>query len=369
MEIDEEPEIKKSHVKPDTKTGTESQTPTKNISKTLPSDDDYNYDADAWTSEGKPTSKDAIIIQKRRDSVLRLARKCRWPEAIDWNEARDRTFKMKDSIVDFFHNSAKSDACPVRDQFPLAIDYKLLDFSESKQSRLSMLLSAANAAGSSYGPQGEFVIYSSLLRLISELEQDQEKLEQDLSSTLHTVIKLASSNYLSLDDFIHFFLVHAVATFMTLQGFDDPHDTMFERSNSNEYGRSRQNWILLLRATENRFTSKRRRNTDFKNSYPPAAVVEEEITLDVFRLPAKKAAKLRPKPRPKTRSDKPVVKVRHIHDLGLKSKSLQLRDALQEQGKEDEDLMGVFFPFEEVLGACALLHDLKLELELPLKLF
>jgi hypothetical protein len=30
-----------------------SQTPTKNISKTLPSDDDYNYDADAWTSESE----------------------------------------------------------------------------------------------------------------------------------------------------------------------------------------------------------------------------------------------------------------------------------------------------------------------------
>jgi hypothetical protein len=100
----------------------------------------------------------------------------------------------------------------------------------------------------SYGPQGEFVMYSSLLRLISELERDQEKLEQELFSTLHTVItegnnheqfdydELASSNYLSLDDFIRFFLVHAVATSMILQGFDDPHDTLFKKSNSNEYG-------------------------------------------------------------------------------------------------------------------------------------
>jgi hypothetical protein len=66
-------------VKPGTKTGTKtpnpksvsqkkvyftvflarnhSQTPTKNISKTLPSDDDYNYDADAWTSEGEKDLK------------------------------------------------------------------------------------------------------------------------------------------------------------------------------------------------------------------------------------------------------------------------------------------------------------------------
>jgi hypothetical protein len=57
----------------------------------------------------------------------------RWPEAIDWNNVRDRTFKMKDSIINFFHNSAKLDASPVWDQFLLSIDYKLLDFSESKK--------------------------------------------------------------------------------------------------------------------------------------------------------------------------------------------------------------------------------------------
>lgn len=86
---------------------------------------------------------------------------------------------------------------------------------------------------------------------MSELEQDQEKLEQDLFLTLHSVItqgnnheqfdydELASSNYLSLDDFIRFFLVPAVATFLILEdypGFDDSHDALFERSNSDEYG-------------------------------------------------------------------------------------------------------------------------------------
>jgi hypothetical protein len=40
---------------------------------------------------------------------------------------------MKDSIADFFHNSTKLDASPVWDQFLLSIDYKLLDFSESKK--------------------------------------------------------------------------------------------------------------------------------------------------------------------------------------------------------------------------------------------
>jgi hypothetical protein len=97
----------------------------------------------------------------------------------------------------------------------------------------------------------ENFIYSSLLRLVSELEQVQEKLEQDLFLTIHSVItqgnnheqfdcdELTSSNYLSLDDFICFFLVPAVATCLILEdypGFDNSHDTLFERSNNDEYG-------------------------------------------------------------------------------------------------------------------------------------
>ncbi|KAJ7819883.1 hypothetical protein B0H13DRAFT_1921508 [Mycena leptocephala] len=389
MEIDEEPEIKKSHVKPGTKTGTKTpnpksvsqkKTPTKNISKTLPSDDDYNYDADAWTSESEkdqvmkastqiprerktnlqrrsktegrrtkpeaktqtplslppskrkhkstkpaPTSEDnedvplAIELTSKElpthwpaalclyrlpsqhvDAILSLFNKIKaltdsggptakapgfgsafgsevplrgWPEAIDWNEARDRTFKMKDCIVDFFP--------------------------------------------------------------IVQSQTHQEKLEQELFSTLHTVItegnnheqfdydELASSNYLSLDDFIRFFLVHAVATFMILPGFDDPmthcwkdqiatsmvnsfppktsQNPVSTRYTINILWRSNlhrqietQNWILLLRATENRF-----KLTALQIHIPPAAVVEEEITLDVFRLPAKKAVNYDPNQGPK----------------------------------------------------------------------
>jgi hypothetical protein len=39
---------------------------------------------------------------------------------------------MKDAIVDLFQSSNKLEACPMWDQFLLAIDYKKLDFAGSK---------------------------------------------------------------------------------------------------------------------------------------------------------------------------------------------------------------------------------------------
>ncbi|KAJ7815216.1 hypothetical protein B0H13DRAFT_1924308 [Mycena leptocephala] len=425
MEIDEEPEIKKSHVKPGTKTPnpksvSQKKTPTKN----LPSDDDYDYNTDSCTSENekdlhkpmkgstqkekntktamppkgqkKVTDPGALFDSKnvtankgkenqtpkttkpeakaeaplspplRRDSVLRLAWKRRWPEAIDWNDVRDRTFKMKDSIVDFFHNSTKLDASPVWDQFLLSINYKLLDFSESKKKSAFPAAFRAKRCGY-YGPQGEFVIYSSLLRLVSELEQDQEKLEQDLFLTLHSVItqgnnheqfdydELASSNYLSLDDFIRFFLVPAVATFLILEdypGFDDSHDALFKRSNSDEYSQlffpediteptvhdiHYQNVLAIKSAQDTEPDPspppRHRKSVDLKPEiktevlkiriHPPAVVEEEEITIGDFSPATKKTEKVRPKPTPKIRSQNSNVKAPTVNhsSYGTRSRS------------------------------------------------
>jgi hypothetical protein len=42
---------------------------------------------------------------------------------------------MKDRIVDLFQSSEKLEACPIWDQFLLAIDYKIFDFAASKSKR------------------------------------------------------------------------------------------------------------------------------------------------------------------------------------------------------------------------------------------
>ncbi|KAJ7855393.1 hypothetical protein B0H13DRAFT_1903143 [Mycena leptocephala] len=248
----------------------------------------------ALTKAGGPTAKgvaftaveicQAITIQKRRDSVLRLA---------------ESTFKMKEL-----------DASPVWDQFLLSIDYKLLDFSEYKKKSAFPAAFRAKHCGY-YGPQGEFVIYSSLLHLVSELEQVQENLEQDLFLTIHSVV-----TQVTLDDFIRFFLVPAVATCLILEdypGFDNSHDALFERSNNDEYGQlffpediteptvhniHYQNTLSIRSAQDYRDTEpappRHRKLVEVKPEIKtetlkiciplPAIVEEEEITIDDFSL-------------------------------------------------------------------------------------
>ncbi|KAJ6561807.1 hypothetical protein B0H19DRAFT_1287137 [Mycena capillaripes] len=98
--------------------------------------------------------------------------------------------------------------------------------------------------------QAERRIYSCLLQLISEFDEDKEELEQDLFSTLQAVITandsqfdwdetLAASNYLSLDDFTRFILVPFTAVFLILE--DQPalltfQDATFEKTNSSKFG-------------------------------------------------------------------------------------------------------------------------------------
>jgi hypothetical protein len=74
----------------------------------------------------------AITLHKRRHSISRLGQQRRWPQEIDWNEVRSRIFTMKDTIVGLFRSSRKLAACPIWDNFLLAIDYKILDFVQSE---------------------------------------------------------------------------------------------------------------------------------------------------------------------------------------------------------------------------------------------
>jgi hypothetical protein len=93
----------------------------------------------------------------------------------------------------------------------------------------------------SYGPQGAWIIYSSLLCLITENEDDYN-LEQSLLNTIGSIIaddKVYDDDCcLSLKDFIDFILVPFVAvSFIAndVPGFD-LQDAIFEWNNSHEFG-------------------------------------------------------------------------------------------------------------------------------------
>lgn len=114
---------------------------------------------------------------------------------------------------------------------------------------LHLLLNVIRILSRSYGPQGEFIIFSSLMRVFAE-NDEEHKLEDMLFSTLHTVITTddehfrdydenAASSYLTVKDFTRFVLVPFVAASLILEdlpGLENIQDATFERDNSNEFG-------------------------------------------------------------------------------------------------------------------------------------
>ncbi|KAJ7830471.1 hypothetical protein B0H13DRAFT_2371979 [Mycena leptocephala] len=86
-----------------------------------------------------------------------------------------------------------------------------------------------------------------------KLDTNEEQLEQDLCSNLHALItegssheqfdyeddQLATSNYLTLENFTRFLVLPFVVASLILEdqsGLDTFHDALFEKSNSNDFG-------------------------------------------------------------------------------------------------------------------------------------
>ncbi|KAJ7279576.1 hypothetical protein C8J57DRAFT_1502225 [Mycena rebaudengoi] len=102
----------------------------------------------------------------------------------------------------------------------------------------------------SYGRQGEFVIYSCLMKLVAEVEHPQlendELLENMLCSTICAIVSKDSalydngetSSYLTVDDFTRFVLVPFVTVSLIAEdlSFKDFQSALIERNVSNDFG-------------------------------------------------------------------------------------------------------------------------------------
>ncbi|KAJ7893700.1 hypothetical protein B0H14DRAFT_3427348 [Mycena olivaceomarginata] len=251
-----------------------------------------------------------ITLEKCRPDLTRLGKQCRWPQSIDWHYIQYRICGMESSILDMFKNPTTLDSCAIWHDFLVSIDYNLLDFSVSKSKSTFKKALLGKRCGY-YGPQGESVIYSCLMRLISELDEDEDELEQNLVATLHKIVtegtnneqfdyeELASSNYLSLDDFIRFILKRPAERaksneYSDLFFFENDDDEAVEKIH-------KQN-TLALRSARNQKAAEKlagpsappprlRKHREvavtpenlLKIKLPPPAVVaEKEITLDDF---------------------------------------------------------------------------------------
>ncbi|KAJ7671303.1 hypothetical protein DFH06DRAFT_1365968 [Mycena polygramma] len=304
----------------------------------------------------------AITLEKRRKTISRLGEQRRWPKAIQWDDILYRMAAFKEDIYQLLKDIWQS--------FLLDINYEIIEFSESR-SKLEYKPALLGKRCGYYGPQGEFVIYSSLLRLLSEFDEDSQALEIELSFTLHSLVvggadrdqfaydddQITAANYLCLDDFIRFILVPFVASSLILE--DQPslltlQGAIFEKMNSQEYGelmfpeiqakavdRLHQQNILATNSNKEAKVDriierekarsappKHRKHSDdnpgpLKICLPlPKKSLEQEITLDDFPPPSPSKQKQKPKPKPKKNPAREQVK-----EVKTNSKGQKVKDA------------------------------------------
>ncbi|KAJ6498414.1 hypothetical protein C8R47DRAFT_1259946 [Mycena vitilis] len=300
----------------------------------------------------------AITLEKRRKTILRLGKERRWPEEMDWDSIQYRIAAFKPEIVRLFKNSARLEANPIWRSFLLDINYELLEFCQSHTKQEFKAALMGKRCGY-YGPQGEFLIYSCLLRLLSELDEDEDLLEVRLTATIHAIVvegvdsesfhydenDILTANYLCPEDFIRFILVPYIASALILE---DQHwlqslqDASFERLNSQEYGElvfpenidgdrdnldriHQQNMVVINANTEAKLVRngqrekpssvappKHRKHAD-ENPGPlkiriplPKKIQDQEITLKDFPSPSPSKPKQKPKAKPKKKQVKEV---------------------------------------------------------------
>ncbi|KAJ7756197.1 hypothetical protein B0H16DRAFT_1538985 [Mycena metata] len=293
-----------------------------------------------------------VTREKRRNALTRLGATRNWPTEFDYDHTSDEIFALKPQIEELITNSQKLDASVFWEDFLLAINYDLANFCSSK-TKVEFAAARGLRRCGYFGPQGEFVITSCLLRMVEELKLEDDDLDQTLFTTLHHVItigksseqlecddeELATSNYLTLDDFTHYVLLPFVTSALILQ--DLPHidtlqDALFEKKASAEFGEffspeddvdedvhkiHHQN-VKAIRGLQSmqesppspppssappryRKTGTAKREPSLKIRIPPipSPPEEKEITLADFPSPTSKkaAAPPRPKAKPKTK--------------------------------------------------------------------
>ncbi|KAJ6457508.1 hypothetical protein C8R47DRAFT_1247231 [Mycena vitilis] len=280
----------------------------------------------------------AITLEKRRKTILRLGKERRWPEEMDWDSIQYRIAAFKPEIVRLFKNSARLEANPIWRSFLLDINYELLEFCQSHTKQEFKAALMGKRCGY-YGPQGEFLIYSCLLRLLSELDEDEDLLEVRLTATIHAIVvegvdsesfhyddnDILTANYLCPDDFIRFILVPYVASALILEDqhwLQNLQDASFERQNSQEYGElvfpeniegdlldriHQQNTVVVNANTEAKLVRNDENPSPLKIRIPlPKKIQEQEITLKDFPSPSPSKSKQKPKAKPKKKQVKEV---------------------------------------------------------------
>ncbi|KAJ7444739.1 hypothetical protein B0H11DRAFT_2203532 [Mycena galericulata] len=161
----------------------------------------------------------AITQEKHREKYIKLGKQNQWPQVIDYNSVPARILKLKDSLLKMIQDTDALQTSFIWNDFISRIDSQIFKFASSA-SKLAFTDALYGRRCGYYGPKGEFLINSTLLRILSN---EEEALSYKLYDTLSSIIDEApnsfdeyddTSNLIPLKDFVAFILTPFTAAIL-----------------------------------------------------------------------------------------------------------------------------------------------------------
>ncbi|KAJ7442797.1 hypothetical protein B0H11DRAFT_2291947 [Mycena galericulata] len=157
----------------------------------------------------------AITQEKHREKYIELGKQNQWPQIIDYNTVPARILKLKDSLLKMIQDPDVLQTSFIWNDFISRIDSQIFKFASSASTD-----ALYGRRCGYYGLKGEFLINSTLLRLLSK---EEEALSYKLYDTLSSIIDEApdrfdecddTSNLIALKDFVAFILTPFTAALL-----------------------------------------------------------------------------------------------------------------------------------------------------------
>ncbi|KAJ7482128.1 hypothetical protein B0H11DRAFT_2419050 [Mycena galericulata] len=154
-----------------------------------------------------------------REKYIELGKQNQWPQIIDYNTVPARILKLKDSLLETIQDPDVLQTSFIWNNFIRSIDSKIFKFASSA-SKLAFTDALYGRRCGYYGPKGEFLINSTVLRILSN---EEEALSYKLYETLSSIIDEApdsfdeyddTSNLIALKDFVAFILTPFTAALL-----------------------------------------------------------------------------------------------------------------------------------------------------------
>ncbi|KAJ7166234.1 hypothetical protein C8R46DRAFT_1192613 [Mycena filopes] len=296
----------------------------------------------------------AITEENKREDYLQLGAENGWPLEIDYDSVFSRILDLEEPILEMIKDRTILEDSVTWKLFLANINNKIFEFSNKSKSKYGFPSALSGRRCGYYGPKGEFVIMSTITRMLAE---DDEQLELDLCTTLSAIVDDApqnfdtfdpASNLIALEDFIPFVLVPFVALLLISEDQDIAiADALKIQKASNTFGNivhpdddddviheiHRKNLRAMRQSSGGSSSlslpsrSKPAEVEDVpaskksKKTKPVAPKPSKALTVNDFEEPKARGKKVRPRAKPKTKKA-PAVPVEGGYGTRSKSRAV-----------------------------------------------